>query len=32
MYKVEINNRVFAVTGTELAKIRANGVKVNFVL
>lgn len=32
MYKIEINDRVFSVNSTELAAIRAKGVKVNFVL
>lgn len=32
MFKVEINNRVFAVTGSELSAIRAKGLKVSFVL
>ena len=32
MYKIEINNRVFTVSGSELTSIRAKGVKVNFIL
>lgn len=32
MYKIELNNRVFAVTATELKNIQAKGLKPSFVL